>query len=222
MPRHRSPIQRWAAGWLLACTAGGALATSDTYTVDVWASVLFGTDGRAQEVRLHEAERQPAAFIDAVRARLQKARIDPPQVNGMPATMETGVRTVIEVSRAKAGGGTGRLAALELSPLPILQDYVGYPTDIGQVPGWTGEVLAICEVTPEGVCGRVDVAALPGMPESARRFAKASLELWRFEPQRVGGVPVVGEYRLNMRLTTGDAMPEDFRADKLSRILRSR
>lgn len=205
-----------------ATAVGAAVAADDSYRVDVWASVLFGTDGTAQEVRVHEAEAQPAAFIDAARARLARARITPPQVNGAPATLRTGVRTQYEITRSKAGGGAARLVGLELLPLPIRQDYVGYPQDVAQTEGWDGEVTAVCEVTPAGVCGAIAVKAVPGIPESVKRFAKASMELWRFEPQAVGGVPIAGEYTLTLHLRTEGNAPEDFRQDKLLRILRNR
>ena len=58
------------------------------------------------------------------------------------------------------------------------------------------------------------------MPESVRKYAKASLEHWEFEPQRLDGQPIEGEYEVRIRLETVDGKPQDFREDRFRRILR--
>lgn len=206
---------------LAAIYAATAYAAS-SYVVDVWANVLFDESGKAKEVTISEPENHPAAFISAVRTRLEKARIEPRQLNAKPATFRTGVMITFEVSRANSSNGTVRLLGLQMAPLPIKQAFVGYPEDIAAVEGWTGSVTATCIVTKGGVCGQVTVKAVPGIPESARRFAKASLELWEFEPQRVGDVAVEGEYTLKMNLLTEGNAPEDFRQDKFYRAIRGK
>ena len=96
------------------------------------------------------------------------------------------------------------------------------PYDVAQTAGWQGEVQALCTVGSKGRCTTIDVKALPGIPESVRRFARASLEGWTFEPQQVNGKPIDGEYTLRLQLNTLDDAPEDFRRDKFQKIFNSR
>jgi hypothetical protein len=60
------------------------------------------------------------------------------------------------------------------------------------------------------------------MPDSVRRYAKASLEGWAFAPQEVDGKPIEGEFVLRLVLNTLDDVPENFKQDKFLRILNSR
>ena len=121
-----------------------------------------------------------------------------------------------------AEGGSVKIVGLSMGPLPTNRYYASYPTDVVKIGGWEGEVQATCTVGPEGRCTTIDVKALPGIPESVRRFAKASLEGWTFEPQQVNGELIDGEYTLRLRLNTLDDGPEDFRRDKFQKIFNSR
>ena len=77
---------------------------------------------------------------------------------------------------------------------------------------------ASCKVDATGRCDAVHVEALAGVPESARRWAKESMEGYQFEPQRVNGRAVPGEATVNFRLSKRDAFPEDFRVPKFDRL----
>ena len=90
------------------------------YTVTVQARVLFGTDGRAQEVGVVDSESQPAAFVAAVKDRLAKARIQAPSDQGLPATPETGVSTTLEVTPG-VNGGQLQVLGLQMHPLVLVQ-----------------------------------------------------------------------------------------------------
>ena len=61
-----------------------------------------------------------------------------------------------------------------------------------------------------------------GMPESVRRFARVSLEQWRFEAQQVNGKPIVTEVGVRFNLSAPVGAPEDFRQDKFERIQQRR
>jgi hypothetical protein len=206
----------------VAMVALPAWARDDPYRVEVWASVLFGADGKASEVVVVDVDEHPKAFLEAVRARLENARIEPRQLNGQAVTLRTGVKTLFEVKPDQAVGGSLRLLRLEMSPLPIKKEFVGYPKDVGHSDGWEGSVSAVCQVTRAGVCDTITVSALPGVPDSVKRFAKASLELWQFEPQQLDGQPIEGEYRFSVNLKTVRRSPEDFRKDKFDRVTRGR
>ncbi|HYD82119.1 MAG TPA: energy transducer TonB [Paucimonas sp.] len=191
------------------------------YQVTVWAQVLFDTSGKASEIDIADESSYPARFLENIRARLANARIPAPSDEGAPATFKTGVQMNFTVTPGEAGGSV-RMDGLRMSPLPTKTYYASYPKDIGGTAGWQGKITAMCTVGTEGVCTSFDVKAVPGMPESVRRYAKASLERWTFVPQEVNGKPVAGEFALNLRFETTDTMPQDFREPKFDRILRGR
>ena len=197
-------------------------ADSGAYRVEVWALVLFGPDGRVAEQGLIDEEKYPGPFADNVKTRVQRAKIEAPMVDGRATTLRTGVRLDFEVTPTAEGGGQVRVLGLSMSALPTKRYFASYPRDVGRTGGWQGAVTGVCTVAPDGRCSAIEVRALPGMPESVRRYAKASLEGWTFAPQEVDGKPVESEFTLKLRLNTRDDKPEDFRQDKFLRLLRAR
>lgn len=212
-----SPLQAAAAG-----TASVAAAADAPYTLEVWSNVLFGPEGTATEITLIDEASYPAAFAGNVKARLARAKVPPPQRDGQPTTLRTGVMMRFEITPAAGGGGQVRVAGLSVSPLPLKRYYASYPKDIAGSAGWQGEVEGLCTVAVDGRCRSIEVKALPGIPESVRRYARVSLEGWTFAPQELGGQPIEGEYRLRLQLNTLDDQPEDFRDDKFERLKRIR
>jgi len=82
-------------------------------------------------------------------------------------------------------------------------------------------VVVQCTVTVSGRCGPVEVVdQAPGMPESARRFAKDSLARWVFEPQRVGGKPIETVVRVPIRIETRHNRPPKSFGKKIGRRTR--
>lgn len=211
------------ATWLLAVSASDAHAQTPAqpYNVEVWARVLFDTQGRAAEYTLVDEAQYPAQFAANVKERVARAKIPPPMDGAEAATLRSGVRLDFQVTPA-AEGGSVKIVGLSMGPLPSKRYYASYPKDVAKTGGWEGEVQASCTVSPEGRCTTIEVKALPGIPESVRRFAKASLEGWTFEPQQVNDKPIEGEYTLRLRLNTLDDAPEDFRRDKFQKIFNSR
>lgn len=206
---------------LFAGAGSAAAAPNHPYRVTVWALVVFGPDGRLADMEVAEESTYPKEFVDRIRDRLSQARIQPPLDDGQPATLKSGVRIELEITPGE-NGGSARMLGLQMSPLPTKTYFASYPKDIARVGGWTGEVHATCNVGTDGRCSAIHVKALPGIPESVRRFARASLQEWMFMPQEVNGVPVEGEFSLAVRLNTLDDAPEDFRVPKFIRILRGR
>lgn len=202
-------------------TVHGATRAKAPYRVDVWSSVLFAEDGRAKEIRIVDEASLPQAFAAQVRTRLQGARIEPRTLDGQATTFRTGVRMAFEVTPTD-GAGTVRVAGLQVSPLPLERALVKVPLEIARSAGWEGSVTAICHVDVQGRCGSTDVEAGAAIPESARRWAAASFERWRFEPQQLGGVPVAGEYALRVYIATEGPAYEDFRQDKFLRLMQGR
>lgn len=199
----------------------GAQDAGAPYEVSVWARVLFGTDGKPSEFALIDEDKYPAKFAENVKARIARASIPPPQVDGKPATLRSGVEMRFTVTPA-GQGGTVRVDGISMGAIPVKKYFAAYPADIAATGGWQGEASGICRIGTDGRCAAIEVVAAAGMPESVRRHVKASLEQWQFEPQQVGGQPIEGEYKLTLKFNTPDAMPEDFREDKFLRILKNR
>lgn len=207
-----------------ACAVAGPAAaqgSGEPYAVSVWARVLFGPDGKPVEHALVDEAKYPPKFAENVKARVARASIPPPRVDGRAVTLRTGVELQFQVTPT-AEGGTVRMQGISMGPMPVRKYLASYPKDIGQTGGWQGEASAVCTVGTDGRCRAIEVSALPGMPESVRRYMKASLEQWEFESQQLDGQPIEGEYRLAVVFNTLDTAPEDFREDKFLRLLRNR
>lgn len=209
------------AGLLFTANVVAAERTGAVRHVEVWSSVLFDTDGKATDYRIVDETNLPPAFADEVKTRLRNARIDPRLVDGKPVTFRTGVRMSFEISPT-SGGGSVRMAGLRMAPLPVTIFLASFPADIARTEGWKGSVTARCFVSTQGRCGSSEVTALPGVPESARRFASASMKRWVFEPQLLDGAAIEGEYEITVSLETDVHRVEDFRQDKFERVMRNR
>lgn len=192
------------------------------YPVSVWSRVLFGADGKPQSLEVVDEDQYPARFVENVRQRVAQASIQPPLVDGKPATLRSGVEMRFTVTPKAEGGGSVRVDGLSVGALPLKKYLAAYPADIAATGGWEGEVTGVCTIGVNGRCRTVDVVANAGMPESVRRYAKVTLDGWLFEPQQVNGQPIESEYRLVMRLNTLDSAPEDFRQDKFQRLLKGK
>ena len=203
--------------WVLPAAAQSAAP----YTVTVWAQALFGTNGQATQFQVVDEATYPAPFVEGVKARLARARMQPVQDQGQPATFKTGVRMDFVVTPGQ-GGGTVKLDGLAMEPLPTKRYMASFPADVALTDGWDGRVDAFCVVGVDGSCKTITVSAVPGMPESVRRFARVSLEQWRFEAQQVNGKPIETEVGVRFNLSAPVGAPEDFRLDKFERIQQRR
>lgn len=201
-----------------------ALSSSrDRY--EVWADVLFGPDGRNLAFNLPQESELPTPFAELVKRQLQAARITARQdKDGSPATFRTGVRLVYQLLPAATEGEASQVKflGLNLAPLPVKRYLASYPKDIRRSAGWEGGVQARCQVSIEGLCHKVDVDMLPGMPASVRRFAKASFEGWAFDAQRINDRPIEGEFSVRFALRTEDTLPTNFRIPAFERYIRER
>lgn len=214
-----SQLALYLLGSVLALPAA-AQATAP-YTVTVWAQALFGPDGKASQFQVVDEATYPAPFVEGVKARLSRARMQPVLDQGAPATFKTGVRMDFVVTPGQ-GGGTVKLDGLAMEPLPIKRYMASFPGDVALTDGWDGRVDAFCLVGVDGNCKTITVTALPGMPESVRRFARVSLEQWRFEAQQVNGKAIETEVGVRFNLSAPMGAPEDFRQDKFERIQQRR
>ena len=212
----------WMAALALVAMPALAAGALDPYPVSVWTRVLFGVDGKPVEYTVVDEDKYPAKFVENVKVRVAQATIQPPLVDGKPVTLRSGVEMRFTVTPNAEGGGSVRVDGLSVGPIPIQKSLANYAADIAANGGGEGQVLGVCTVGVVGRCTTVDVVAQPGMPVSVRRYAKASLDGWVFEPQQVDGKAVESEYRLLMYLNTMDTTPEDFRQDKFERLLKKK
>ena len=211
-------MTRWARSSRLAALAlagvmqFGVLGTASAQEVhqalNVWFDVLFDENGQVTDIKPIDEASQSAAFWRQMTARLQKARIQPRQEEGRNASFRTGVQLFLNVDKEKS---TVAIGSMQMVPIPTKLYFAAYPKDAAENAGWEGELKMICRVGTDGTCVQATVEMPAGMPESVRRFGRASMEQWRFKPQEVNGKPVEGEYVHLMRLKTTDDLPVDFR-----------
>ena len=192
--------------------------TNESYLSTVWADAKFDATGRLAELKFVDQANYPAAFSDTLRARLQKAQIKPVLDDGQPASFQTGLALGLRVTPAADGSATVAITGLRITPLIIKRYSARLPNEYAHAKGWSGQMKVTCTVDTNGRCDAVQVEALPGVPESARRWAKESIEGYEFQPQRVNDRPVVGETAVNFKLSKRDAFPEDFRIPKFDRL----
>lgn len=190
-------------------------------SVWIWSSVLFDAQGQASSVRVQDEAEQPAELVAQARQRLAQARIQPPVKDGAPVTLETGVGLRFVV-RSGPEGASARVQEMAVRPLVIKAVRLKLPDDVRAARGWEGQVTVRCTVDTEGQCKDTEVEALPGVPESMRRWGRLSLEAWRFDPQRIDGQAVEGAYTYTFHVRTIERRSEDFRQDKFDRIQRQR
>ena len=196
------------AGALQFGVMGAASAQEVQQPLNVSFDVLFDENGQAKEVTPIDEASQTPAFWQQMIARLQKAKIPARQEDGKAATFRTGVELYLTVDKAKS---TVAISAMRIVPIPTKIAYASYPKDAASKAGWEGEIKMICRVGTDGTCVQTNVEMPAGMPESLRRYGRASMEQWRFKPQEVNGKPVEGEYVVLMRMKTSDDLPVDFR-----------
>ncbi len=180
------------------------------YQVDVWADVLFGTDGRAEKVEIPATEGQPAAFIERLKKQLMGAKIQPrTTADGQPATWQTGMQVVVQITPSEQGA-QAKLLGISPGPRPLKSYAAPWPKD--GPANEQSEVVARCTVKADGLCTGTVVVSTTGTSEGLRRWATASMDGWRFEPQRLNGQPVETEVTKTLVLINQtEDLPKDFR-----------
>jgi hypothetical protein len=193
----------WAVEEASASAGGGP------YRVDVWADALFGSDGKIERLEVPEAAQYPPAFVERLKKQFATARIPPVKADdGSPASFQTGVGLYILITPG-AEGGTVRVESVKVSPRPIKRYFASRPDTVPSDS--VAEAQVRCVVGVEGQCTEVELLSAVPNSESFRRWGIASIQGWRFEPQRVNGRPVSGEYSTRLRLEVVRTAPHDFR-----------
>ncbi len=180
------------------------------YDVIVWTDVLFGPDGALQRIEVPEAENYSDAFVARLRQHLARARITPVlDAQGQAASFQTGVGLTLRI-RAGAGAGSVRLLRMTVAPRPVQMYAASRPNDVAA--GSLSEIEVLCQISTEGRCDDPKLRGGNVVTPAFRRWAVASMRGWRFEPQRVNGQPVPGEYRARLTLSiSARRLPSEFR-----------
>jgi hypothetical protein len=204
-----------------ATTVGAAARPAGSpYQVDVWADALFGPDGSLQRLEVPEADQYPAAFVQRLKQHLAKARIPPvTDEQGAPASFRTGLGMYLTVTPGAGAGvgaasGTVRIDSVRVAARPVKRYFASAPANIPTAGGGAGGVAQVslqCTVQGDGRCTEVAIVNATAGSESLRRWGVASMEGWRFEPQRVNGQPVLSQWQQTLTLEVLDTMPKDFR-----------
>ena len=195
---------------LLAWPVLGSTADKP-YTITLWSDVSFGTDGGVAQSTLVKENEYPAKFAEAVKAKIAAMRIAPPQQDGKPAALRSGVRLSYLVTPS-ASGGTVSLQETLLAPLPIREVYAAYPKSLNREDSWQGRIDIRCEIDTAGQCLNPIMSTDNGsLPEDARRFAKDSITKWKFAPQTLNDQAIPGEFRMSFDIVPNPRQIEDFR-----------
>lgn len=194
-----------------ALTPALAAAPDKPYTVAIWATVEIGAEGTVTASEIKKEADYPAPFIAAVNKRIAALRIDPPTDAGAPATLRSGLLLSYTVTPSATGGSVS-LDSMNLSPLPVREHFAPYPRELTGPEDWKGKLTVSCLVGVDGLCGTIDVVSDNGvLPEPARRFARDSLQKWKFEPQRLNGKPVEARFSTVLDMTVEKTEIKDFR-----------
>ena len=172
--------------------AMSARAADAPYEVVVWADAKYDASGALSSLEFPQAADYAPALLGNLRNRIA-ARPASPKLDGdVPATFETGVRVTLTVTPE-----TGSVAVDEIVDMPRVLRMVNarFTEDMSAgASSWDGKVVGSCTVTVKGRCGAIEILSEAGqVPEEARGVAKRALSQWRFEPQKLGGKPIVGK-----------------------------
>lgn len=191
--------------------AAAADKTAAPYTISVWSDVSFNTEGGVAESRIVKEADYPAKFIDAVKAKIAAMRIAPPDVDGKPGQLRSGVRVTYLITPSASGASVSLQETL-LAPLPVREIYAAFPKSLNREDSWKGRIDIRCDIDVAGQCQNPVMSTDNGsLPEDARRFARDSVSKWKFAPQTVNGRAIPGEFRMSLDITPDPRAIEDFR-----------
>lgn len=197
--RAMAGVLFWVAGF-------GAQATEAPapYTVSVIGEVRVDAQGLVMEWQPLPEDKQPPAFLQALRAHVLGRQIEPGRdAQGQPGEMEAGLRVRVRVHPAGGeGGGQVRITGLAVVPLIVDRPMRRLPPELHHLTqdDWEGRLTVVCHLSSEGLCERPKVDALPGLPEAARRYVRDTVTQWTFKPIRVNGQPLAQEVAVPFHL----------------------
>lgn len=195
----------------LLLPAAAADKPAAPYTIAVWSDVSFNSEGGVSESRILKEADYPVKFVDAVKAKIAAMRITPPEQDGKPGELRSGVRVSYLITPSASGASVSLQETL-LAPLPVREIYAAYPKSLNREDSWQGRIDIRCEIDTAGQCLNPVMTTDNGsLPEDARRFAKDSITKWKFAPQTVNGQAIPGEFHISLDIVPNPRLIEDFR-----------
>jgi hypothetical protein len=195
----------------LLLPAAAADKPAAPYTIAVWSDVSFNSEGGVSESLILKEADYPVKFVDAVKAKIAAMRITPPEQDGKPGELRSGVRVSYLITPSASGASVSLQETL-LAPLPVREIYAAYPKSLNREDSWQGRIDIRCEIDTAGQCLNPVMTTDNGsLPEDARRFAKDSITKWKFAPQTVNGQAIPGEFRISLDIVPNPRQIEDFR-----------
>lgn len=138
--RLRQGVVGVLLGWGVA-TAAPAAELADPYELTVWSRVLFTEQGLPRQIEVQD-EGHPEQFLRNVEQRLASLKIDPPQRDGVPQTLRTGVWMRLAVQPQTGAGALVTVVGRGMAPLPLKRYFASAPgTSVAQGAGrvrWKG------------------------------------------------------------------------------------
>lgn len=195
----------------LLLPAAAADKPAAPYTIAVWSDVSFNSEGGVSESRILKEADYPVKFVDAVKAKIAAMRITPPEQDGKPGELRSGLRVSYLITPSATGASVSLQETL-LAPLPVREIYAAYPKSLNREDSWQGRIDIRCEIDITGQClSPVMTTDNGSLPEDARRFAKDSITKWKFAPQTLNGQAIPGEFRMSLDIVPNPRQIEDFR-----------
>ena len=195
----------------LLLPAAAADKPAAPYTIAVWSDVSFNSEGGVSESRILKEADYPMKFVDAVKAKIAAMRITPPEQDGKPGELRSGLRVSYLITPSATGASVSLQETL-LAPLPVREIYAAYPKSLNREDSWQGRIDIRCEIDITGQClSPVMTTDNGSLPEDARRFAKDSITKWKFAPQTLNGQAIPGEFRMSLDIVPNPRQIEDFR-----------
>lgn len=160
--------------------------------IEVWADVVFDTEGRASQILLVDKDRYTPALRSALMAQLSNVKVPPRTLDGQPATFETGLRVQVGLQ----GGQSLSVLAVAAEPRPLTVGKIKWPELSAEENARGGSIQLSCVIDPEGACTDISIKADAGITQEVRNALRRMMRGFRFLPQKVGGQPIRGEFRL--------------------------
>ncbi|MBH9552016.1 hypothetical protein [Inhella gelatinilytica] len=189
-------FQRFGAALALGAAAWGvhAIEAPAPYTVTVMGEARVDSQGLVLDWQPLPDEKQPPAFLQALRANLLGRQLDPGRdANGQPGEMEAGLRVRVQVHPAGAEGAAQvRITGLAVMPVVLDRPMRPYPPSVRHLnfAEWEGRALVRCRVGAAGECEQPAVEGVQDMPEAFQRYIIDSSKRWVFKPIRINGQPI--------------------------------
>jgi TonB family protein len=176
--------------------------------VEVWADTLYDTDGKPVSIKFLNKEAYSEVFLSRLMAHLAIRTIRAPVVEGKPASFETGTRIIAEVIPAGAGGATVNIIEVKDMLRMKRRAVFTWPRATWAAFGSRGGSITLkCTVSMQGRCDKVDIKSDASITQEVRQGLRKVIRAYEFEPQKINGQPIEGEFVITQSFRASDSFP---------------